>query len=70
MGKDIYIDDFEAELLVSDTSFKPPKDKEEDDGPHVRKDEAKGDPPDPPGTDPPRQRSPRVRSARCRVRYP
>ena len=36
MGKDIYIDDFEAELLVSDTSFKPPKDKEEDDNLNVK----------------------------------
>ena len=36
MGKDIYIDDFEAELLVSDTSFKPPKDKEEDEKLNVK----------------------------------
>ena len=36
MGKDIFIDDFEAELLVSDTSFKVPKDKEEDDKLNVK----------------------------------
>jgi hypothetical protein len=31
LPKDVFIDDFEAELLVSDTNFKIPKDKELDD---------------------------------------
>ena len=31
LPKDVFIDDFEAELLVSDTNFKVPKDKEVDD---------------------------------------
>ena len=37
MGKDIFIDDFEAELLISDdSSFKPPKDKDEDEKLNVK----------------------------------
>ena len=36
MGKDIFIDDFEAELLVSDTHFKPAKDALEDENLNVK----------------------------------
>ena len=36
LPKDVFIDDFEAELLVSDTNFKVPKDKEIDDDLNVK----------------------------------